>query len=100
LLCFLRQERPADVVIRIHQRTQIVTNLQEHIVRVSPANLLNPLYFLVVLNLLRVRWATDLSELRLQIVQHTLYIARRTLDVLVELAPLLDCCNRSIRSSQ
>jgi len=58
------------------------------------------LYFFVVLNLLRVRWIRYLLELRLQIIQYILNLASGTLDVFVELASLLDCCNRSIRSSQ
>jgi hypothetical protein len=58
------------------------------------------LYFFVVLNLLRVTRVWYLLKLRLQIIQYILNLASGTLDVFVELAPLFDCCNRSIRSSQ
>jgi hypothetical protein len=99
--CLLLDERFADSVVSIHQCAKIVANLEEHIVRVSPAYLLNPLHFLVVLLFLRVRrGGILLLKLRLQIIQYILNLACGTLDVLVELAPLLDCCNRSIRSSQ
>jgi hypothetical protein len=95
-LRFLCQERLADVVIRIHQRAQIVANPQEHVVRVGLGNLLHPLYFFVVLNFLGVCGFFDLPELRLQIIQHIFNFARCAFDVFVELTPLLDCRNRSV----
>ena len=98
--CLLLQKRLTNRIIRIHQRTKVVANPQEHIVRISLGNLLYPLYFLVVLYFLRVTWIWYLSELRLQIIQYILNLASGALDVFVKLASLLDCCNRRIRSSQ
>jgi hypothetical protein len=80
---FLCQERLADVVVSIHQSTQIVTNLEEYVVRVGLGYLLHPLYFFVVLNLLGVRRILNLPELRLQIIQYFFYFTRCALDVLV-----------------
>lgn len=90
-LCLLLDKHLADLVVLIHQRAQIVANLNEHIVRVSLGNLLDPLHLFVVLDFLRVGRVLDLPELRLQIIQYILNLACGALDVLVKLASLLDC---------
>jgi len=99
-LRFLHKEGFSDLIIGIHQRTQIVANLEKHIVRIGPADFLNALDFLVVLLFLCVGGVWYLLELRLQIIQYILNLASGTFNVLVKLTPLLDCCNRSICSRQ
>jgi hypothetical protein len=74
--------------------------LDKHVVRVSLANFLNPLYLFVVLDLLGVRRILNLPELRPQIIQYILNLARCTFDVLVELASFFNGCDCNIGSSE
>jgi hypothetical protein len=82
-LCFLLQEHLANLVVFIHQRTQIVPYLDKYVVRIGLGYLLNPLYFFVVLDLLGVCWVLYFAKLRLQIVQYAFYFPRSTFNVLV-----------------
>ena len=70
-------------IVRIHQLTQLISDLREHIVWVSLGDLLHPLHFLVVLDLLRVRRIGYLLKLRLQVIKYVLDLTRRAFDVLV-----------------
>lgn len=99
-LCFLLNKYLADLVVLVHQHTKVITYVDEHIVGVSPADLLNPLYFFVVLDLLCVGRVLNLPELRLQIIQYILNLACGALDVLVELTSLLDCSHCRVGCGQ
>lgn len=61
--CFLLDECLADSVVSIHQRAKVIADVQEHIVWVRPAYLLDPLYFLVVLYLLGIRRILNFPKL-------------------------------------
>jgi hypothetical protein len=80
---FFLDEQLANRIVRIHQLTQLIPDLSKHIIRVSLSDLLHSLYFLVVLDLLRVRRIGYLLKLHLQVIKNFLDLTCRTFDVLV-----------------
>jgi hypothetical protein len=102
LLCLqlLFQERFTDRIIRVHQHTQLFTDVGKYIVRVGLGYLLHPLHFRVVLLLLCWCRVGYLLVLRLQIIQHILDFPCRAFNLLVERNAFLDRSNGGIGSSQ
>ena len=69
--------------MRIHQSTQLITNLRKYIVWISFCYLLHPLYLSVKLLALRGGRVDDLFVLLLQIIDDIFCFARYALNFLV-----------------
>lgn len=69
--------------MRVHQSTQLITNLRKHVVWISLRYLLHPLYLSVKLLALRGGRVDDLFVLLLQIIDDIFCFARYAFNFLV-----------------